>query len=109
MDSSTSTGSTAKKRFVQTSIQAVKKFNSAIIKHRRDDGREFLYRVQRGGSDIQTREFNIKVTPLYSVKKGRSVNVDANPYTKAAAMRASRNRDKIFIRQAKRQLNTIRK
>lgn len=92
-----------KQRFIQSAIYAVQRYGSnAVIKHTREDGKSFLYRVKRGGSDIMTRRFKLGVTPLYSVQRGRSVSI-TNPtrFTQRAALRARRNANEIFIKQAK--------
>lgn len=92
-----------KQRFIQSAIYAVQRYGSnAVIKHTREDGKSFLYRIKRGGSDIMTRRFKLGVTPLYSVQRGRSVNI-SNPvrFTQKAALRSRKNANDIFIKQAK--------
>jgi len=104
------TGQSPKKRFVSSAVVAIKKFGSgAIIQHKRQDGKQFLYRVERGGKNIKTREFSIKVTPLYSVKKGRTIRVSAKPFTMRAGLKAQKLANKFFEQHAKRQLSKIRK
>lgn len=104
-----SRGANPKERFVKGAVFAVKKFgNDAIIQHRRDDGKEYLYRISRGGSDIKTREFGLKVEALYSVKRGRTVRVDAKPFTLRAALRSQKRTEKIFKFHAQRRINAIR-
>lgn len=95
-----------KQRFIQTAIYAVSRFGSgAVIKHTREDGKTFLYRIQRGGNDIKTRRFNLKVTPLYSVQRGRAVNIrQPVRFTQRAALRSQKRANQIFIRHARERI-----
>ena len=105
LDTMDSRASDPKQRFVQSAVFAVERFGSgAVIKHRRDDGRTFLYKVERGGSDLRTRQFNIKVTPLYSVKSGRTVSVRAQPFTFRASVRTAKNVERIWKEKATREI-----
>jgi len=108
LDTKDSKASTPTKKLIQTSIQAIKKFGSgSVIKHKGDKS-EILYRVQRG-SGIKTREFNIKLIPLYTVKKGRSVRIkNPIPFTLNAGKRAQLQANKFFRSHAKRALNKVR-
>ena len=92
-----------KQRFIQSAIYAVQRYGSkGLVKHTREDGKTFLYRIKRGGNDIMTRRFKLGVEPLYSVKRGRSVNI-SNPtrFTHRAALRSQKKANDIFIKQAK--------
>lgn len=110
LDSRISRANKPRQRLIKTAIQAVERHgNTAVIKHTAQNGKTFLYRVSRGGSDIRTREFNLKVTPIYSVKSGRSVNIHSpKPFVFTAAKRSQRRARKIFVTNAKRQLQRIR-
>ena len=95
-----------KQRFIQSAIYAVERYGSgAVIKHTREDGNTFLYRIKRGGNDIKTRRFNLSVTPIYSVRRGRSVNI-SNPvrFTQKAALRSQKKANSIFIKHAKQRI-----
>lgn len=95
-----------KQRFIQSAVYAVQRYGSnAVIKHTREDGKSFLYRIKRGGNDIMTRRFKLGVEPLYSVKRGRSVNI-TNPtrFTHRAALRSQKNANDIFVKQAKKRI-----
>lgn len=98
-----------KQMFVQSAIYVVQRFGSgSVIKHTRQDRKTILYRIERGGNDVMTRRFKLKVTPLYTVKSGRSVNIkDPQPFTLRAARRTGKNAEKIFIKNAKRQLKFV--
>lgn len=100
----------AKQRFVRSAIYVVERFGSGgVIQHRRTDGRTMLYRVKRGGSDIITRQFDLKITPLYSVKPGRSVQINEPvPFVKRSAERSMKDAQKIFSKHAERQLRKTR-
>lgn len=95
-----------KQRFIQSAIYAVQRYGSnAVIKHTREDGKSFMYRIRRGGNDIMTRRFKLGVTPLYSVKRGRSVNIsNPNRFTQKAALRSRNRANDIFIKQAKKRI-----
>ena len=109
-DTKYSGGSNPKKRFIQTAIMAVKRFGGeGYVMHRGQKGKKILYRIRRGANDINTTEGNLEVTPLYSVKRGRSVSIkQAKPFTRRAGLRVQKNASKHYIRHAKRQLSRIR-
>lgn len=96
-----------KQRFIQSAIYAVQRYGSnAVIKHTREDGKSYIYRIKRGGNDIMTRRFKLSVTPLYSVQRGRSVNI-SNPtrFTQKAALKTQRQKaNKVFIRNARQRI-----
>jgi hypothetical protein len=110
LDTLESRASDPKQRFVQSAIHAVERFGTgAVIKHRRDDGKTFLYKIERGGSDLRTRQFNIKITPLYSIKSGRSVSVRAQPFTFRASVRTAKNVARIYKEKAERELRKLKR
>lgn len=110
LDTGVTKGSKHRQRFIRTAVFAVQRFGtSAVIKHTAMNGKTYLYRVSRGGNDIQTSQFNLKVTPLYSVKRGRNVSITSPvPFTFIAAKRSQKRANMIFIQNAKRQINRIR-
>lgn len=110
LDTSITKGSKHRQRFIRTAVFAVQRHGtSAVIQHQAQNGKTYLYRISRGGNDIQTRQFNLKVTPLYSVKKGRSVNINSpTRFTLRAAKRSQKRGNQIFIKNAKRQIARIR-
>ena len=94
-----------KQRFIQTAITAVERFgDGAIIQHKNEKGKEFIFRVQKGGSDIKTRKFNIKVTPLYSVVDGRVVRVKGKPFTLRAARQSQKKGNEFYKKHAQKQI-----
>ena len=104
LDTANSKGATEKDRFINTVITALDRFGGeAIIQHRVKSGKEIIFHVKKGGRGFKTREFGVRVTPLYSVEEGRSVKIrDAKPITKVAARRAMLQVNKHFRRNAKR-------
>lgn len=103
-------GDRPKDRFIRGATLALKRYGrTAVIQHRDERRRTRLYRVTRGGKDIQTREFNIKVTPLYSVVRGRSVGIkNPVPFTLIAGKRSQRKANRIFIKFARQRINRMR-
>lgn len=108
LDTKDSDGATPQKRLIQTAIQAVKKFGpGSVIKHK-GTKREIIYRVERG-REIKTREFNLKLIPLYTVQDGRTVRITKpKPFTLIAGLRAQKQANKFFRTHAKKALNQIR-
>jgi hypothetical protein len=107
-DTRDSRGKNNRQRFVKTAIYAIKKKGAeAFVKHRRDDGKEILYRIKKGGSSIKTREFNLKVEPLYTIKDGRSVSVKGVPFTKRAANTSMKRIHNIYKLEIKKQLDRL--
>lgn len=99
-----------RQRFIRGAIFAVERFgNSAVIQHTAQNGKTYLYRIKRGGKDIQTRKFNLSVIPLYSVKRGRSVGIQSPvPFTLIASRRSQRKANRIFIKFAKQRISRMR-
>lgn len=110
VDTAEARASDVKQRFVQSAVYALERFgDSANLKHQRDDGKTFIYNVKRGGRDIKTRKFNIKVTPLYSVKEGRAVSIrNPKPFTLRASIKTQREKaNKFFKKSAEREFKKI--
>lgn len=102
-----SRGGNHKKRFVQTAVRAIDRFgNGAVIRHKTKKGKTFLYRIEIGGSDVITRDKRLKVTPLYSVQKGRSAPISKrSPFTLVAGEKAGKKATMFFKKHAKRQFD----
>lgn len=108
LDTVKSKGNRSKKKLIQTSIRAINKFGSGVaIKH--DTGkRTIVYKVEKGNG-FKTRKFSIKLTPLYTYIKGRSVRIKKPiPFVLKAGKRAQLQANKFFRSHAKRALNKVR-
>lgn len=104
LDSKNSKGTTQKQKFIKTAITALDRFgNDVVIKHKQESGKEYLFHLKKGAG-IKTREFNIKATPIYTVKEGRKVRVSGKPFAYRAAIRTARNTNRIYTRHAQREL-----
>lgn len=103
LDTRRSKGGTRQQRFVKTAVYAVKKFGpKVLIKHRGQDGTTRLFLIeQRGGGSLKTEEFALKVTPIYTIEPGRTVNAGkVVPFTRIAAEEVQRKLERIFVKQA---------
>lgn len=111
VDSSVNRAKTSKQRYVRTALHAAKRYGpGTYMSHKGENGKTTLYRIDKVGSDLKTRDLFIGVTPVYSVEEGRSVRVSANPVTARAARKVNRNVERIFVKHAKGRFNkTMRK
>lgn len=103
VDTSANRATTSKQRYVRSAIHAASFGPGTFMKHRGESGRTTLYRVDKVGRDLRTRNLFIGVTPMYSVEEGRSVRVVATPVTARAARKVNKRAPDIFKKHAKRQ------
>lgn len=96
---SRSDGSSGRQQFLKTSIYA------AVHGKKLIRSSKMLYRIQRGRGKYlyKTAGITIGVTPLYSIKKGRSVDVEAKPFVRRIAKLNGKKGDRIFAKHAEKQ------
>ena len=110
VNSSTNRAKTSKQRYVRSAIYAATVYGpGSYLSHKGDTGRTTLYRIDKVGSDIRTRNLLIGVTPVYSEEEGRSVSVSANPVTARAAKKVNKNVERIFVKHAKQRFEKTMK
>jgi hypothetical protein len=89
IDQAKMSGQSKKEKFVQAVYQAG--VGGFVL------GDRFIWRVdQILSSDIRTKNMRVKMTPLYSYKQNRQVNVHATKFMEKAADLASRKIEGIF-------------
>lgn len=90
-----------KQKFVRTAAYARVKRKKFI----RTD--TMLYKVGGGTSgkyNYRFRKLSVSITPIYSIKKGRSVSINSpNLFTQRAALRVNKRADRIFKEHAEKQ------
>lgn len=105
IDTKGNSAQTEKQRFVRTALNvATRHGKKTLVRHK-----GALYRIDRAGSNIRTRKMFLKVTPVYSVKEGRSVNVKAVPFTRRASLKTHKRANVIFVEQAERKIKKVMK
>ncbi len=111
VDTELNTAKKSRQRFVRSSLYAVTRFGpGALLKHRGEDGKTRIYRIQKVGSNVKTRRFFLATDPIYSFERGRSVEAGkVVPFTKNAAKRSAGKMNKFFLQQAKRQFKRLKK
>lgn len=110
VDSKNSRGKTTRQRYVRSAIHAAVRYGpGSYLSHRGDNGKTTLYRIDKVGSDLKTRDLFIGVTPVYSVEEGRSVKVSANPVTARASRKVNQRVNSIFEKHAKKQFDKVMK
>lgn len=66
-------------------------------------GRETLWRV----NSLRRKDNRFKLTPIYSYKKGRSVQVEETGFMRKASLLSARKMEDFFIKAAERELQRI--
>ena len=107
VDSKISRGRTPRQRLIKTSMYVVNKFQGdpgTVVSHT-NNGKTTLYRVKRGSGKIKIRTSDglIGLTPIYSMKRGRSIVVKAIPFVQKVSVRKAKNSDRIFAMHAEKQ------
>lgn len=92
-DASKMQGANKKEKFVKAVLKA--KIGGYVL------GEKMLYRINSIHSNISDRSTGYDATPLYSVKKGRSVKVDKTKFVETAAKEAAKKMESHFINHAK--------
>lgn len=79
-----------------------------VIARNPKSGKEILWRVNSLSSSLKTKKFTLDITPLYTVKKGRSVHVHATHFMRKASLQSEKKMEHFFVLQAKRQFAKLR-
>jgi len=114
IDTKLSKGRTPRARLIKTSLYVVDKFQGdpgTVVKHT-DKGKTTLYRVKRGSGTLKIRTSDglIGLTPIYSMKTGRSVSPKTPvPFVRNVSVKIAKNGDRIFAKHAKKQFERAMK
>ena len=114
VDTRISKGRTSRQRLIKTSLYVVDKYQGdpgTVVKHT-DKGKTTLYRVKRGSGKfkIKTSEGLIGLTPIFSMKTGRSVTIKTPvPFVRNVSIRIAKNGDRIFAKHARKQFERAMK
>ena len=85
-----------KQQFIRAAIYAQTKGDGLVLAHRTGNGGRTLFRVDRLAQNIRSRKLQLKLTPLYNVKKGRKVDVKATHFMEEATNHTMKKVEKIF-------------
>lgn len=97
IDAAKMTGKNKRERFAQA--VAVAGIGGMVL------GENFIWRVDSTmSSDIRTKQIQVKLTPLYSYRKNRSVHVTATKFMEKAANLGASQAEKIFYELAQKRL-----
>lgn len=97
-----------KQRWIRAAFMAKKMHgNAAFVLGNPKAGRMTLRRIDSISSNALTRKLEIKSTPVYSFKKGRSVSVKSTGFMKRASMDTATNMDLIFISEARKEIQRV--
>ena len=97
VDAQKQKGVNRKQQFVKAVLKA--KPNGYVL------GEKMLYRINSIAQNIATRAIEYDATPLYSVKKGRSIKVDQSKFMEISANEAARKMQSFFIMHANKIIN----
>lgn len=103
------TNTVRKQKLIRAAIKAsiVHGANAYVLGNENAAGKKTLFKVERFlkiGDKL-----DIKLTPLFSVKKGRSVDVTATKFMEKASMKTRSEIGRFFYNQAEKQFNRLRK
>jgi hypothetical protein len=101
-----------KQQFIRAAIMAQKMGKSVFMGNKNPSkGSRTLFFINRLSifSNIKTRKrkLDIKVTPIYNVKKGRAIKVKKTDFMKRAALDASLQIDNFFMKNAHKQIDRL--
>ncbi len=71
------------------------------------NGENILWRVDSLKSNLKTRKFTPKLTPLYDFNKGRSIKVKATNFMHKASIYSAKKMNWFYEKQAKRQIEKL--
>jgi hypothetical protein len=93
-----------KQKFVRAALMAKKLHGqNAYVLGNVWRGRQTLSRIDSISTNLLTRNIEIKRTPLYSFKEGRSVKVKGNQFMKRASYETSLKINDFYIENARKQ------
>lgn len=99
-----SKGKTKGQRFVRSAIAAKSKFGSrALILTR-----SMLFRINSVRFNKGTGRVRLKITPLYSFKRGRSVNVSATNFMRRSSIIQAKKMDVFYKKEADKRIAKAR-
>ena len=97
-----------KQRWIRAAIMAKKLHGEkAFVLGNMKSGRRTLRRIDRISTNVATRKLEIKSTPVYSFKNGRSVAVKSTGFMRRAAHETAMNMDFMFIAEARKEIKRI--
>lgn len=95
-----SKGKDKDQRFIRSAIMAKRKFGTrAYILTSR-----ILFRINSLSFSKRSGKLRLKITPLYSFKRGRSVNVTATNFMRKSSMIQAKRLDIFYINEAKKRI-----
>ncbi len=97
---SRSKGKNRHQRFVKSAIFAKKRFGSRAYVLTRS----MLFRIDSLRINNRTRRLRLKITPLYSFKRGRSVNVSATNFMRKASLVQGKRFGFFFKQEAEKRI-----
>lgn len=93
-------GKSKSQRFIKSAIFAKKRFGkSAYVLTQK-----MLFRIDRLNVGKKTNKVNLKVTPLYSYRKGRTVRVKATNFMRKSTLIQAKKIDIIFKNEAEKRI-----
>lgn len=97
-------GASRSQQFIRAAMYAIKNSDGYVLGHQTKGGGRTLWKVDSVSINVKSRRMRIKATPLYNVKKDRSVKVKATHFMEEAAMKSAKGMPKTFERAAEFQI-----
>lgn len=97
-----------KQRWIRAAIYAKKKHGAnAFVLGNPKAGKMTVRRIDQVSTNVATRKLEIKSTPVYSFKHGRTVSVKGKGFMKRASYETAMNMDYFFIAEARKEIQKI--
>ena len=93
-----SRGKNAKQRFIKSALFAKSKFRTKAFVLRRN----ILFRIDAFSLSKRTGKLRLKLTPIYSFRKGRSVKISATGFMKRSTLIQAKKLDILFKKEAEK-------
>lgn len=99
--------SSKKERYILAAYGATMKGKKFIRGNIYGGGKSTISKINSISSNIKSKKLSINRTPIYSVKKGRSVSVRSTDFMKRASHESSLNMNKYYIKEAEKQFKRL--
>lgn len=96
-----SKGKNIKEKFIKAAVAAGK--GGYVISGKN----KILFRVDSYYSDFKSKKTKLKVTPLYTFKRKRSIRVKSTNFMKSASLQSANKMNKYYLAEAEKQIKRL--
>lgn len=92
--------SSKKQQFIRAVMYSISKQDGYVLGHKTSSGGRTLFKVDFVRQNLKTRKIQMKLSPLYNVKKQRSFKVSATHFMEKSAMESAKKMNDFFKKEA---------